>query len=111
MKRLFVLMFVVAIAISIPLFHDVFAAKKENVNICHATGVIADGLLAEEGGNCINFLGIPIPEGDICGVRISVNGNAARAHCAHGDRGTNAVSFGACRLDRPDIGGVCLDED
>jgi len=114
MKRLCALMFLVAIAVSIPLSHDVSAAKEEQVNICHATGVISDGGSAQEGGNCVNIGGVfdgeGVPEGDNCGIVISINPNAASVHCAHGDRGTGLEPGpGACRLDLNDVGEVCAE--
>ena len=96
MKRLFVLMFVIALAAAIPMSHDVFAAKAEAVTICHGIGIISNGGLDGAEPNCVTRFGDTVPEGRQCGIIIEVNGNAAGGHCGHGDRGVVDTTPGRC---------------
>ena len=72
MKRMLVLLCVVAFLIALPMSHAVFAGKAEKVAICHLNS--ANDVLDLEPFGVIAF-----------GKEVEVSENALDAHLAHGD--------------------------
>ena len=70
MKRLIILVCVVALLVALPMSHMAFAAKKVKVDICHVTDSVV-----------VNLAGVSLVVGHV----INVSENAVAAHLAHGD--------------------------
>ena len=103
MRRLFLMIFVLALAASGPLSSDLLAAKKDKVLVCHAIGIISNGGLDGAEPNCVNRFGGTVPLGHQCGFVKEVSPNSLGGHCGHGDRGVYpepGLAFpGRCSID------------